>query len=88
MIERLKGQPVQHHLLADLVYVIALRGRYHQPHFMGNIMEGMMVLVLVREAACPETGGRARKTNNTSTERLITLRGSDPTRTEPHLKPK
>lgn len=42
-------------LLSDLVHITDIRGRNHQPHVVGNIMEGMMVLVLIREAAYPES---------------------------------
>lgn len=35
------------HLLPHLVHITALRGRYYQPHFLGDITEDMMLLVLV-----------------------------------------
>lgn len=41
-------------MLPHLVHITALRGRYYQPHFTGDITEDMILLVLVREAACLE----------------------------------
>ena len=34
------------HLLPRVIHVTALRGRYYQPHFTGDLTEDMVVLVL------------------------------------------